>query len=93
MAKEPLQFPKRAPVDPAVKKIKEMIEWNMHTDKGEFPVLVGQLWIAGKHDFATKYVSKKKIENEKDMMAEELLKNLREALNPKGEKNDTGTES
>ena len=72
-----IDFPKRQPVDPAIKKLKDMIKWTMFNDG--HPILVAELQIISKHDFEGK-AGKKKIENEKDMMTEDLLMALREVL-------------
>ena len=79
MSKEPIKFPKRAPLDPAVKKMKEMIKWTVFEDS-QFPILVGEFLIVGKHDFQSSKIGKKKMEHEKDLMAEDLLRSLREVL-------------
>jgi len=74
-----IPWPKRKEIDPAVKKMMEMIKWT-EFQEGHL-VLVGEFQIVGKHDFeegAT--IGKKKIAYEKEMMAEDLLKGLREML-------------
>ena len=74
-----IPWPKRKEIDPAVKRMVEMIKWT-EFQEGHL-VLVGEFQIVGKHDFqegAT--IGKRKMAFEKEAMAEDLLNGLREMI-------------
>ena len=59
-------------------KMKDLIKWSLYKET-EFPILVGEFQVAGKHEFTSK-VGKRKIEAVKKDMAADLKKALEEML-------------
>jgi len=61
------------------KELKSMIKWTVYKET-EYPILVGEFQVAAKHDFTGK-AGKKKIENVKDELTNDLFLMLKEMMN------------
>jgi len=59
--------------------MKDLIKWTVYEEK-EFPILVGEFQVATKHEFSSK-VGRKKIENVKKELTEDLMAMLKELVN------------
>ncbi len=59
--------------------MKDLIKWSVY-EETEYPILVGEFQVAAKHEFTSR-VGKKKIENVKKELTEDLMKMLKELVN------------